>query len=176
MRLMTWLNMLQEMSNVPTWLHLKIEFLLRKRYIIKTNCQYSNFLIWHIESHLMDISRAYASHSGAYHMLVWSRNIHSTLYNVSDQATVIMCIYTYVYRYTFRRNNSRFIFPSFLHGCQHLKTRICSQRNKFFPFRVDPFWKDYDVHESKQETHRICYPFEKKYQTKLMYLWHMSSL
>ena len=34
-----------------------------------------------------------------------------------------------------------FMFTSLLNGDQLLKERICSQRNKFFPVRVDPFSK-----------------------------------
>ena len=44
--------------------------------------------------------------------------------------------------FTFRGSNSAiFIFASLLHKGKLLEKRICSSRSKFFPLRVDPFWK-----------------------------------
>ena len=43
------------------------------------------------------------------------------------------------------------MFASLLNKGQFLKVRVCSSRSKFFPFRADPFKKNFSVQDSKGE-------------------------
>ena len=61
-----------------------------------------------------------------------------------------------VYGYTIRGSNSAiFIFASLLNGGQLIKERICSNRSKFFPLRVDPLLDGFILSGRKQEVIKV---------------------
>ena len=60
--------------------------------------------------------------------------------------------------YTFRGTElSNFIIASLFHADQLLKERICSQRSKFFPLRVDPFLKRLRCQGKHTGNHESCF-------------------
>ena len=93
------------------------------------------------------------------------------LYNEKEKSRLDYLEYDHdngnVNGYTYRRSNQFtciFIFAFFFGWGQPLKERICSSRSKFFPLRVDPYWKVFSSREGNRKSQQLS-AFVKNVET-----------